>query len=384
MSLRFWVLAGVYHAVLVVVCAARVRAWLKREPASLGAVDSWRAIAVDALLCGTTSVLLAIVLATALPDPPFAVMRFWSQALFGEALLFLLFLSALHWRHRRIFRSGALAAPALLLLAVYVDAYHVEPRRLRVEEHELDLRGVVPADHGGRVRVLHLSDIQTHRVGEYERRVVREAAALQPDLVILTGDYVHERLRPNREDVGRELVELLAREGPRPPLGIWAVGGDTDGPFVERQLRESGVGWLEDEAVTLHLPGGAPVTLIGLAAATSRDGRHEALRLLLERAPTDSLRIVLGHAPDFVLGVPEGHRIDLALAGHTHGGQVVVPFFGPPLTLSEVPRHVAAGGVHEVGSVRLHVSRGVGMERGSAPQIRFLCPPEICLLTLTY
>jgi predicted MPP superfamily phosphohydrolase len=77
-------------------------------------------------------------------------------------------------------------------------------------------------------------------------------------------------------------------------------------------------------------------------------------------------------------------RIDLALAGHTHGGQVVVPFFGPLLTLSDVPRHVAAGGVHELGPVRVHVSRGVGMERGSAPQIRFFCPPEICLLTLRY
>ena len=61
-----------------------------------------------------------------------------------------------------------------------------------------------------------------------------------------------------------------------------------------------------------------------------------------------------------------------------------MPFFGPLLTLSDVPRHVAAGGVHELGPVRVHVSRGVGMERGSAPQIRFFCPPEICLLTLRY
>jgi hypothetical protein len=93
---------------------------------------------------------------------------------------------------------------------------------------------------------------------------------------------------------------------------------------------------------------------------------------------------VLGHSPDYVLGLRDGPRIELAFAGHTHGGQIVVPFFGPPLTLSRVPRHIAAGGLHELGRVFVHVSRGVGMERGSAPQIRFLCPPEICVLTLGY
>ena len=384
MGLRFWILAAIYHAVLVAVCAARARAWLRRDPASLGGVAFWRALAGDALWCGATAVLVAVVLATALPDPPFAAMRFGAQALFGEALLFLLFLSVLHWRRRVIPRFTLLVAGAVVLLAVYVDAYHLEPHWLRIEEHQLDLTGRLSADRPGTIRLLHHSDIQTDRVGEFERRVVRAAARLEPDLVILTGDYVHARLLPNGAETGRELVELLLREGPRPPLGTWAVGGDTDGPTIEEQLRENGVGWLDDQAVTVVVPGGSSLTLIGLAPATSREGRHHTLRRLLAEAPSDSLRIVFGHAPDFVLGLQEGPRIDLALAGHTHGGQVVVPFFGPLLTLSDVPRHVAAGGVHELGPVRVHVSRGVGMERGSAPQIRFFCPPEICLLTLRY
>ncbi len=77
-------------------------------------------------------------------------------------------------------------------------------------------------------------------------------------------------------------------------------------------------------------------------------------------------------------------RVDLALAGHTHGGQIVLPFFGPPLTLTGLERPYAAGGLHDYHGIPLHVSRGVGMERGSAPQVRFLCPPEICLLDVTY
>ena len=75
-------------------------------------------------------------------------------------------------------------------------------------------------------------------------------------------------------------------------------------------------------------------------------------------------------------------RIDLVVSGHTHGGQIVVPFFGPIMTLSHVPRSVAAGGLHQIDGNYIYVSRGVGCERMQAPRIRFLCPPEISLLTL--
>ena len=129
---------------------------------------------------------------------------------------------------------------------------------------------------------------------------------------------------------------------------------------------------------------GPPLTLIGLSPATSKGRRPATLRRLVSEAPSHSPRIVFGHAPDYVLGLRDGPPIGLALAGHTHGGQIVVPFVGPPLTLSRVPRHIAAGGLHGHGRTPVHVSRGVGMERGSAPQIRFLCPPEICILTLRY
>jgi predicted MPP superfamily phosphohydrolase len=72
----------------------------------------------------------------------------------------------------------------------------------------------------------------------------------------------------------------------------------------------------------------------------------------------------------------------LLVAGHTHGGQVQIPFFGPPITLSRVPRSVAAGGFHSLDGRAIYVSRGIGNERGWAPRVRFLAPPEVSLLTL--
>lgn len=88
---------------------------------------------------------------------------------------------------------------------------------------------------------------------------------------------------------------------------------------------------------------------------------------------------MISHAPDFIDALPV--HVDLVLAGHTHGGQVVVPLLGPPKTASRLPR-LYAGGLHDYRGTPLHVSRGVGMERGFAPPVRFLCPPEVCIVDL--
>jgi hypothetical protein len=110
------------------------------------------------------------------------------------------------------------------------------------------------------------------------------------------------------------------------------------------------------------------------------DAREVRDRLL--DTPDDVITVLLAHRPDTVLGLPPGSRIDLTVAGHTHGGQIVLPGFGPLVTMSDVPRHVARGGLHEVAGNPIYVSAGVGMERGSAPQVRLFCPPEIGVVTL--
>jgi predicted MPP superfamily phosphohydrolase len=101
----------------------------------------------------------------------------------------------------------------------------------------------------------------------------------------------------------------------------------------------------------------------------------------LEGEPGDAdVRILVSQLPDSVLALRPSSRVDLVVAGHTHGGQVQLPLFGPPITLSQVQRSVAAGGLHRHEGNSIYVSRGVGMERHYAPRIRFLCPPEISVL----
>ena len=93
----------------------------------------------------------------------------------------------------------------------------------------------------------------------------------------------------------------------------------------------------------------------------------------------DRFHIVFGHMPNFARGQVAA---DLLVAGHTHGGQVRMPWIGPIITLSAVPRAWAAGVTALSGGRTLVVSRGTGLERGHAPRLRFLCRPEIVVIEL--
>jgi predicted MPP superfamily phosphohydrolase len=125
-----------------------------------------------------------------------------------------------------------------------------------------------------------------------------------------------------------------------------------------------------------------PILLHGLDRMRSRVPFVDAG--MVRRLHGSCYPIIMGHAPDFMQSVlRDGLQADaLMVAGHTHGGQVQVPGFGPLITLSGVPRWLAGGGVFRHGETWLCCSRGIGMERSSAPRIRFWCRPQLLLLEL--
>jgi len=358
--------AGVlFHLAVLVISWQVCRAWA-RGAGVLGGVA----------LFGVTMVAAALPVSLVAPDPFFAWVRLVSQALFGEGVLLLAVGAALQVGLGRRRRGAALVVAAIALLAVYWEAYHHGPRDLRVRNVELSLGH----GHVGReLRVLHLSDIQTDAVGEHERRAVREGLSTRPDLIVLTGDYLQRGLAPLAPSATTQMRELLARL--RAPHGVYAVPGDTDrGCALFRGLH---IRCLEDETERIRVAGGRSIALTGLTARSSRTGRPEDLAPILAGAPASDYHLVMGHSPDFVRALARWGRVDLALAGHTHGGQVTLPLVGPLVTLSRLPRRYA-GGLHDYEGIPLHVSRGVGLERGSAPPIRFLCPPEVTLLRIRY
>lgn len=272
---------------------------------------------------------------------------------------------------------GAVAAGGLLALgAVGLYATHLEPRWIRTERVTLD---VGPVDGGRTLRIGVLADLQTDGIGSYEYDAVDRLMAEEPDVILLPGDYFQSD-GPDFEAALPELRALLGRL--EAPGGVYLTEGDVDSPermaFMSDGL--DNLTWLDDEVVTIEVAG-QRVHLGGISVRF-RDPSAQATIDELARIDNGDLRILVSHRPDAAFHVPEG-GVELVVAGHTHGGQVAIPFVGPPITMSNVPRAVAAGGLHEIDGTPIYLSNGVGMERATAPQVRFNSRPSVGIVTLT-
>jgi predicted MPP superfamily phosphohydrolase len=216
------------------------------------------------------------------------------------------------------------------------------------------------------------------------RRVVERTNAEAPEIVLLLGDFVIGG--PKDEGgmeggvVGGTFVEPepIAAElkNLRAPLGVFAVLGNHDwwydGERVTRALQGAGIVVLENRAVRVER-GGRGFWLAGVADLWTRT---PDIAGTLRQVEGDDPVLLITHNPDIFPDVPP--RVSLTIAGHTHGGQVNLPFIGRPVVPSKFKQRYAMGHVVE-GGRHLFVSGGVGT---SIVPIRFRVPPEIVILKL--
>ena len=260
-------------------------------------------------------------------------------------------------------RATAIVAgvTAFGLVAIALDAFVIEPEALELRRVTLASDKVTR-----RVRIAVLADLQAERIGDYERTAIRRVLAERPDLILMPGDYVQGE-GTSHVDLGLRLNVLLRAEGWGAPRGVYAVRGNCeDGAWV-RMFADLPV--VTFERTRTLVEGELAITGLTLEDSFSTG-------VVVPRQ--SGFHIVVGHGPDFALS--QGVEGDLLVAGHTHGGQVRLPLVGPLVTLSNVPRAWAAGVTRLPGERTLVVSRGVGMERGHAPRLRFLCRPEIVIV----
>jgi uncharacterized protein len=294
--------------------------------------------------------------------------------------MFCVFLPARGFRAIRLLRisRGTTIGSLLVVLACegcYVWALEVEPFRLEVTRARITSPRLRELDRP--VRIAAIADLQPDAIGPYEVSVFDTIVAEQPDLIVFLGDtlcYYEPGFAAQRELLHQQLARLTPR------LGMFAVDGDLDANGARDIFAGTAVRVLVDDHSQLP---DVPIEVLGLSRGRSR--RHDLDIGTVRRLSGDRFPIVLGHAPDYMRSVLDGGlRTDaLFLAGHTHGGQVQIPGFGPLITLSSVPRWLAGGGVFHPGDTWLAVSRGIGMERELAPRIRFYCRPQLLLLELS-
>lgn len=312
---------------------------------------------------GLAAILLAVGLAGAASLSGFAMFRLVAYGLFLHGPIVLAGLAVLLWPAQR---KTAITSAALgvLVVGIAVDAFLIEPTWLEVTHLRLEAAALKRP-----VRVVVLADLQTDVFTAYEREVLRRTLDEKPDLILLAGDYLQvtgERFITLRGQLNAHLRQI----GFSAPMGVFAIQGNVDRG-----------GWTKTfERLPITVVRSTRSFDLGdlrLTCLSKRDSLNTSLELA--GGDPDEYHVVLGHSPNYALGRIEA---DLLVAGHTHGGQVRLPLFGPPVTLSKVPRRWAAGLTELPSGARLLVSRGVGMERGGAPRLRLLCRPQLVVIEL--
>lgn len=265
---------------------------------------------------------------------------------------------------------------ALLALGGAAHGYFVGPAHLKVESINLKLRRLTREFHG--LRIVQLSDI--HMGGWMNEARFRQIADLvrlhRPDLLFLTGDFlVGHTFNKHSEENLQDLVNILSPLTKIIPT--FAVLGNhdywTNVHAVRKMLQSSEIMELTNSVFTLTR-GNEHLHICGVDDIWEGNVR---LDKVLRQVKEENAAILLAHEPDFADHSAVSGRFDLQVSGHSHGGQVVLPFVGPPILPYLGQKYPT--GLYKVRDMYQYTNRGAGT--GRLP-IRVNCPPELTLFTL--
>ena len=270
------------------------------------------------------------------------------------------------WKKKASIILGTLC---VLLLPLAFWMTFVEPRWMDITTTEVSTNSGV----SNPVRVVVLTDIQTDHFGEWENRIVAETNLLKADIILIPGDLLQAEMKDYPDEL-QKANHFLSKL--RANFGIFIVEGDADREV--RKYQAPNVKLLYNQSRKLNIRGRS-ILISGIELAYGSKSAEKTVHLAEESDA--ELNIVFSHRPAAVdLVEKASSNIDLFIGGHTHGGQISIPFFGPPITLSPLPRHIGAGGLHKRNGRQIYVSRGLGLERMNAPRLRLNCRPELALL----
>jgi predicted MPP superfamily phosphohydrolase len=308
----------------------------------------------------------------------------------GSAFLFIV--ACLLLRKRRIIAALFSGLLGLLIFGFGFNMLVWEPYSLVVENYVIETPKLKKP-----LKIVFVADIQTDRIGNHERRTLKMIQEQQADLIILGGDYLQYYAGTKGVADLPQRFDDLFREIPlTAPLGVYAIAGNI-GP--NDLFNNTSVEMVSDSTILENLGGEQGLGPIDLVLLSLNDSAGS----VGERGLTDTgnFLIMVGHRPNFAIkgfrskrypGLDEGYQDakrapDLMLAGHTHGGQVVLPFYGAiglggDGFVQQIPRKMRSGMFRFENGGTLIITRGTGMDRGWAPRIRLFCKPEISVIQL--
>jgi len=262
-----------------------------------------------------------------------------------------------------------------VLTALAVQGFFREPKEVRPSYHRIPSPKL-----NQRIRIVHLTDL--HLDWDKRRDYVPLMVNQQdPDLILMTGDYLNKaRFLYRLEDFVNQFEAKY---------GVYASFGNWDAKKKASLFGKTKVTPLNNSNVEIEIRKDQ-ICLVGIDYPISFE-----VASLLKSLNNHTLNILLHHSPDLIEEIALYGNVDLYLAGHTHGGQVRVPFlkglrkgfkgkfpYAGAIVTSSKHGSKYESGMFEVHDTTLYVNRGVGMEGGFAPRVRLFCPPEIAVFDI--
>jgi len=251
-----------------------------------------------------------------------------------------------------------------------------EPKEFKVETVQIVLQRLPQAFSG--FRIIQISDIHMGGWMNTERlqHVADLVLAQNPDVLLITGDFLKGRVfSAAAQQAIKDLLKVLRPLGAAIPS--FAVLGNhdyhTNPAAIREMLHLCKITDLTNTVFTLRREGG------NLHLCGVDDVRHGDVRLkdVIAQLEEHTPAILLAHEPDFADISAATGKFDLQVSGHSHGGQIVLPFYGPPRLPESGQKYPS--GLYKIGNMLQYTNRGVGMDRLA---IRINCPPEITVFVL--
>ncbi len=256
-------------------------------------------------------------------------------------------------------------------LLVLLDMYLIEPNWIKTERVVISDPELAQIMEG--TKVVQISDVHLKKIGFREKELIEKVNDLKPDILFITGDFFSSVKDKDADDQYRAIFDLV--KSFKVSIGIYGVLGNYDDYLIRyperlKELRSAGIDILHDENRKVLLSNDKMFWLAG----SSYDSYHDntsSFKNALESIPPKAPVILLNHYPD-VFEKAVNAEINLVLVGHTHGGQIGVPFLIHISHYANKSRFMS--GLFSSGKTQMYVNRGIGT---TVFPVRFLCRPEI-------
>ena len=258
----------------------------------------------------------------------------------------------------------------LIISLLLLYSHYIEPYNLIIKEYKIENKSIPKSFDG--IKIVHISDIHYGSTvnKEYLERIVNLINKQNPDIVVFTGDFLDDRTQLNNKEIDN-IKKILSKINSK--LGKFAVNGNHDYKNIDnyKKIMSSSFQLLDNKEKIIYYNSSIPISLVGFTDSRNTKANYK----ILERN-TEYFKIVLTHEPDDYIKIKD-YKFDIMLSGHSHNGQVRLPFVGPIFTPKGSKTYYDE--YYKIDNRELFISNGIGT---SGLNLRFNSKPSINLYRL--